>query len=323
MATKKQKKAKAVLVAGGAGFVGSHLCDYLIARGSFVICFDNLSSGSKKNIAHLLKNPKFKFIKGDITNSGSVAGLAKFGKIEKIYHLASLASPPHYQKDPLGTWKANTLGTLNLLELARKEKAKFLFASTSEIYGDPLKHPQTEGYRGNVNPVGVRSCYDESKRAGETLCMDYYRKFGLGIKIVRIFNTYGPRMATNDGRVVSNFIVQALIGRPLAVYGKGNQTRSFQYVDDLITGLTKMMASPQTGPVNLGNPLEFTVLNLAKKVLKLTNSKSKIIYATLPEDDPRRRRPNISLAKKILNWSPKIALDQGLKKTIAYFQNRA
>lgn len=316
---------KTILIAGGAGFAGSHLCDALIQKGHRVICVDNLSTGNKKNIAHLLKHPNFKFVKGDVLNLSRLAAtLPKSfgGKIREVYHLASPASPPRYQKDPVGTWKANTIGTLNLLELARRHHAKFLFASTSEVYGDPLAHPQKESYRGNVNPVGVRACYDESKRAGEALCMDYHRTYHLDVKIARIFNTYGPRMDKNDGRVVSNFITQALQGKPLTVYGTGKQTRAFMYIDDLITGLIKMMADKNfIGPMNLGNPNEFAVLELAKKIISLTKSSSRIAYRPLPQDDPKRRQPDISLAQSSLKWQPKVKLSLGLDKTIEYFKN--
>lgn len=298
--------------------MGSHLCDYLINRNAQVLCLDNLSTGNKKNIRHLLKHPDFKFMRGDVSQRESLTILSKI-LFDSIYHLASPASPPQYQKDPIGTWEANTIGTLNLLELARLHKSKFLFASTSEVYGDPLKHPQTEKYYGNVNPVGVRACYDESKRAGEALCMDYTRIYHLDVKIVRIFNTYGPRMDKNDGRVVSNFIIQALNHQPLTVYGTGRQTRSFQYIDDLIAGLTKMMSSNITGPVNIGNPKEFTILELARKVFKMTRSSSRIVFKPLPEDDPKQRRPDIALAKRKFSWQPRFGLTEGLVKTINYF----
>jgi UDP-glucuronate decarboxylase len=312
-------RRKTILVAGGSGFVGSHLCDALIHEGHFVIALDNLSTGNKKNVAHLLAHQNFKFVKGDVTETKPAFKQIEHYKVDEIFHLASPASPPHYQKDAIATWKANTVGTLNLLELARKSKAKFLFASTSEIYGDPQVHPQVETYWGNVNPVGIRACYDESKRAGETLVMDYRRQFGLNAKIVRIFNTYGPRMDKNDGRVVSNFVNQALAQKPITVYGSGKQTRSFQYADDLINGLLKFMASNLTGPMNLGNPKEFTVLELAKKVLSLTKSKSKIVFKQLPQDDPKQRRPDISFAKNKLGWTPRVNLEKGLKKIIEYF----
>ena len=312
---------KLILVAGGAGFVGSHLCEALIKRGARVLCLDNFLTGNKKNIRRLLKNPRFKFVKADITNMANLKKVqAESRGIGEIYHLASPASPPRYQSMPIETWKANTLGTLNLLELAKRHKAKFLFASTSEVYGDPVEHPQKESYRGNVNPIGIRACYDESKRAGETLCMDYRRLFGLDVKIIRIFNTYGPRMDKNDGRVVSNFIVQALNGRPLTVYGTGRQTRSFQYIDDLAAAVLKMMAAKNfAGPVNLGNPTEVSVLGLAKKIIKLAKSSSRIVYKPLPEDDPKQRKPEISLAKRKLGWEPRVGLTEGLVKTINYF----
>ncbi len=317
-----------VLVAGGAGFIGSHLCDLLIDRGLMVIAVDNLSTGSKKNIRHLFGHPYFQFLKGDVCNQqwikksfGHIQGKKDWDDIKEIYHLASPASPYYYQKDPIVTWKANTIGTYNLLELARRHDAKFLFASTSEVYGDPLIHPQKENYCGNVNPIGPRACYDESKRAGEALVMDYYRKFKTEVKIVRIFNTYGPKMDKNDGRVVSNFITQALAQRPLTVYGTGKQTRSFMYVDDLIKGMVKMMLAKFTGPVNLGNPQELAVLDFAKKIIKLTGSLSRVVYRVLPKDDPRQRKPDIALAKRRLNWQPKVDLKTGLLKTIDYFKN--
>ncbi|MCL5666527.1 MAG: SDR family oxidoreductase [Patescibacteria group bacterium] len=307
-------KKKNILVAGGAGFVGSNLCEFLVEKGHRVVCLDNLSTGRMQNIKNLRLKKNFEFMRHDITKPRNFPA-------DEIYHLASPASPVHYQKDPVGTWKANTLGTLNLLELARKQKTKFLFASTSEVYGDPKVHPQGEKYRGNVNPVGIRSCYDESKRAGESLCADYYRLYKFPVKIVRIFNTYGPNMEINDGRVVSNFIVQALKNEPITVYGQGRQTRSFQYIDDLIQGLVKMMEGSFLGPVNLGNPGEFTILHLAKLATQLTGSKSRIIYQPLPADDPKRRRPDISLAEKKLNWRPKVELKAGLLRTIEYFQS--
>lgn len=308
---------KNIVVTGGAGFVGSHLCERLLNEGNKVYCIDNLCTGSKKNIASLLKNKKFIFIKQNIINPLELC----FG-IDEIYNLACPASPPQYQKDPIFTWKTNVIGTVNTINLAEKNKAKILHASTSEVYGDPLVHPQKENYWGNVNPVGIRSCYDEGKRAAETILMDSHRKNKTDVKIIRIFNTYGPRMNANDGRVVSNFIVQALQEKNLTVYGNGKQTRSFCYVSDLIDGMIKMMDSELTGPVNFGNPGEFTVLELAEKVLKMTNSKSKIIYKPLPQDDPTRRKPDISLAKEKLKWEPKVALDSGLKQTIAYFNSK-
>ncbi|MBI5530063.1 MAG: SDR family oxidoreductase [Candidatus Doudnabacteria bacterium] len=314
MILKKSKIKKTVLVAGGAGFLGSHLCSALLEAGHNVVCVDNLHTGRKINIKPFLKNPRFIFKVHDVVKPLNL-------KVSEIYHLASPASPPHYQKNPLATFQANVWGCWNLLELARKNQAKFLFASTSEIYGDPLVHPQTESYWGNVNTIGIRSCYDESKRAGETLCSDFRRMYGVEAKIIRIFNTYGPNMDPDDGRVVSNFIVQALQGKPITIYGKGQQTRSFQYVDDLISGIVKVMGKSNFyGPVNLGNPKEFTILQLANLVIKLTGSKSKIIFKDLPKDDPKQRRPNIALAQNNLGWSPKIQLHDGLAKTIAYFE---
>ncbi len=313
---------KTILVAGGAGFVGSHLCDYLITQGNFVIVFDNLTTGNAINLKHLMKHPRFKFFKIDVTGREGFKTLPYKGKVHQIYHLASPASPPRYQKDPIATWKANTIGTLNLLELAKKQRAKFLFASTSEIYGDPKEHPQKETYHGNVNPVGVRACYDESKRAGEALCADFVHMYKMPIKIVRIFNTFGPKMDKNDGRVVSNFINQALHNKPITIYGKGSQTRSFMYIDDLILGLTKMMEGKIVGPVNLGNPEEFSVKQLAQKIIKLTKSSSQLVYKPLPQDDPKQRKPDITLAKKELSWLPKIQLEEGLMKTIEYFNDK-
>lgn len=324
MAKSIKRNKRQILVAGGAGFAGSHLCEVLVARGNFVIALDNLSTGNKKNIAHLLSRPNFQFIKGDIVYHLATLPYLKRGReFDEVYHLASPASPSHYQKDPVGTWKANTIGTLNLLELASRYRAKFLFASTSEVYGDPLRHPQKENYFGNVNTIGVRSCYDESKRAGETLCVDFRRMRGVEAKIIRIFNTYGPNMDAGDGRVVSNFIVQALQNKPVIVYGKGLQTRSFQYVDDLIDGILKVMAKKNFyGPINLGNPGEFTIMELAERVIKLTGSKSKIAHKPLPPDDPKQRRPNIALAREVLGWEPKVVLSEGLKRTIAYFRGK-
>ena len=308
-----------ILVTGGAGFIGSHLCEKLIENGDSVLCVDSLFTGNKKNVAHLLKNKRFSFIKHDI-----VEPLYIKGKIDQIYNLACPASPIHYQHNPVHTIKASTVGVINMLGLARKKKARILQASTSEVYGDPEVHPQTEEYRGNVNPVGPRACYDEGKRCAETLCFDYHRMHGMEIKVVRIFNTYGPRMAFNDGRVVSNFIVQALQGKPLTMYGDGSQTRSFCYVDDLVDGFIKMMNSPSevTGPINLGNPVENTIREFGEKIIKLTNSKSTFKSEKLPADDPRRRCPDISKAKKILGWTPKVALEEGLQRTIANFRER-
>lgn len=304
-----------ILVTGGAGFLGSHLCDRLIEAGNEVICVDNLFTGSKDNINHLLSNPKFTFICHDITEPlGDI-------KVEQIYNLACPASPPYYQYDPIKTAQTSVFGAMNMLELARKVRATILQASTSEVYGDPLVHPQPESYRGNVNTIGIRSCYDEGKRMAETLFFDYHRQHNIDIKVIRIFNTYGPRMDANDGRVVSNFIVQALKGEDITIYGDGKQTRSFCYVDDLIEGMIRMMNCKDfTGPVNLGNPGEFSMLELAQKVLELTESNSKLVYMPLPGDDPTQRKPVIDLAKEKLDWEPTIALEEGLKKTIAYFK---
>ncbi|MDP2684215.1 MAG: SDR family oxidoreductase [bacterium] len=308
------------LITGGAGFIGSHLCEKLLDEGNQVICVDNLFTGSRENIAHLENNPNFKFIEHDI-----ITPLFIDDKIDQIYNLACPASPVHYQENPVRTIKASTIGVINMLGLARKHKARFLQASTSEIYGDPEVHPQTETYRGNVNTTGPRACYDEGKRVSETLCFDYHRMHGMEIKVIRIFNTYGPKMAFEDGRVISNFILQALRGKDLHIDGDGSQTRSFCYVDDLVLGIIKMMNSEKefTGPVNLGNPHEFTIKELAEKVLELTGSKSKIVYlGKFREDDPMQRQPNISLAKQKLQWQPKIELDEGLKKTIEDFRSR-
>lgn len=304
-----------ILVTGGAGFLGSHLCDRLIEDGNEVICVDNLFTGSKDNISHLLSNPKFTFICHDITEPLYDVDVAQ------IYNLACPASPPFYQFDPIKTAKTSVYGAINMLGLAKRCQAKILQASTSEVYGDPLVHPQPESYRGNVNPHGIRSCYDEGKRMAEALFFDYHRQHNVDIKVIRIFNTYGPRMNPNDGRVVSNFIVQALKGEDITIYGDGNQTRSFCYVDDLIEGMIRMMNSKDfTGPVNLGNPGEFTMLELAQKVLELTGSDSKLVYMPLPGDDPTQRKPVIDLAKEKLDWEPTIALEEGLMKTIEYFK---
>jgi len=309
---------KNILVTGGAGFLGSHLCDKLISEGNKVICLDNFSTGSKENISHLLNNQYFQIIEHDVT-------LPIFKEVDQIYNLACPASPVHYQSDPIKTTKTNVFGALNMLDLAKNLGADILQASTSEVYGDPEVHPQVEAYWGNVNSVGPRACYDEGKRCAESLFFDYHREYQLNIKVVRIFNTYGSRMHPDDGRVVSNFITQALQGKNLTIYGDGVQTRSFCFVDDMIDGFVRMMNSKKSniGPINLGNPGEFSMLELAEKVLKFTSSKSKIIFLPLPEDDPTKRKPDITLAKKNLNWEPKIGLDEGLDKTIYYFKNLA
>jgi len=305
-----------ILVTGGAGFLGSHLCEYLIGKGSDVVCIDNFFSGHKDNIRPLLVHPYFELIRHDVIHP-------LFVEVDRIYHLACPASPIHYQVNPIKTVKTNVMGTINMLGLAKRIRCRIMLASTSEVYGDAEVHPQPETYWGNVNPIGVRSCYDEGKRVAETLMMDYHRQNKVDIKIVRIFNTYGPRMAVNDGRVVSNFIVQALRGEPITIYGDGNQTRSFCYVSDLIEGLCRMMESENfIGPVNLGNPGEFTIADLAGLVLKLTRSKSKIVHQALPSDDPVRRRPDIVLAKAKLGWEPKVPLEEGLSRTIDYFKER-
>lgn len=305
-----------VLVTGGSGFIGSHLCDRLIREGHEVVCLDNFFTGRRGNVRHLLGNPSFELIRHDITESILI-------EVDQIFHLACPASPVHYQYNPVKTIKTNVLGTINMLGLAKRVKAPILLASTSEVYGDPLVHPQSESYWGNVNPIGRRSCYDEGKRVAETLMMDYHRSNGVDAKIVRIFNTYGPRMLFDDGRVVSNFIVQALTGKPITIYGDGAQTRSFCYVDDMVAGLCAMMnATAFAGPVNIGNPVETTVLELAKKIILLTNSKSEIIHKPLPEDDPTRRKPDITLAQSKLKWQPNVALDNGLQKTIEDFRTR-
>jgi len=305
---------KRVLVTGGAGFLGSHLCDRLIADGHEVICLDNFFTGKKKNIAHLLNNPNFELMRHDVIQP-------IYAEVDWIFNLACPASPVHYQRDPVRTIKTNVMGALNSLGLAKQNNARVLQASTSEVYGDPKVHPQPESYRGAVNPIGIRACYDEGKRTAETLFFDYHRQHGLDIRVVRIFNTYGPRMTANDGRVVSNFIIQALRGDDITIYGDGKQTRSFCYVDDLIDGLVKMMNVENfTGPVNLGNPIEFTMLELAELVLRLTGSKSKIVYQPLPSDDPTQRCPVIELAKEKLNWQPTVKLEDGLKVTIKYFK---
>ena len=305
---------KKILVTGGAGFIGSHLCKKLLEQNNEVLCLDNYFTGSKMNVLSMLDNPMFELIRHDIV-------YPYIAEVDEIYNLACPASPIHYQHNPIQTVKISVMGAINMLETAKTTGAKILQASTSEVYGDPKIHPQVESYWGNVNPIGERSCYDEGKRCAETLFMDYHRQCDLKIKIIRIFNTYGPNMHPNDGRVVSNFIVQCLRNEDITIYGDGNQSRSFQYVDDLIEGMVKMMATSDSfiGPVNIGNPNEFTILELAQTVIKLTNSKSKLIFKPLPKDDPQQRRPDISLAKEKLDWSPKIELEEGLKKTIHYF----
>uniref|UniRef100_A0A832A4G7 UDP-glucuronate decarboxylase n=1 Tax=Desulfacinum infernum TaxID=35837 RepID=A0A832A4G7_9BACT len=307
---------KRVLVTGGAGFLGSHLCERLLERGHDVLCVDNFYTGTKGNIVHLLNNPFFELHRHDIT-------FPLFVEVDQIYNMACPASPVHYQNDPVQTTKVCVHGSINMLGLAKRLKARILQASTSEVYGDPTVHPQTEDYRGNVNPIGPRSCYDEGKRCAETLFFDYRRQHKLSIKVARIFNTYGPRMHPNDGRVVSNFIVQALLNKPLTVFGDGSQTRSFCYVDDMVEGLIRLMESPEdvTGPINLGNPDEFTIMELAELVLELTGSRSQIRYEPLPKDDPVRRRPDITRARQILGWAPTVPLREGLRKTIDYFDN--
>jgi UDP-glucuronate decarboxylase len=307
-------ESKRVLVTGGAGFLGSHLCERLLAQGHDVICADNLFTGDKRNVAHLLAHPDFEFLRHDVT-------LPLFVEVDEIWNLACPASPVHYQHDPVATTKTSVHGAINMLGLAKRVGARIFQASTSEVYGDPQVHPQREDYWGHVNPIGLRSCYDEGKRCAETLFFDYHRQHRVEIKVARIFNTYGPRMHPNDGRVVSNFIVQALKGEPITVYGEGRQTRSFCYVDDLIDGFLALMAAPAdlTGPVNLGNPGEFTIRELADQVIALTGSRSRIVFRPLPSDDPTQRQPDIDLARERLGWQPKVALAQGLERTIAYF----
>lgn len=304
---------KRILVTGGAGFVGSNLCEKLLNDGNYVICLDNFFTGSKANVEKFANNSNFELVNHDVTDE-------YLNEVDQIYNLACPASPPHYQYDPIKTMKTSVLGIINMLELAKKCNATILQASTSEVYGNPNVHPQLESYWGNVNPIGIRSCYDEGKRCAETLMMDYHRQFGIDTKIVRIFNTYGPNMAQNDGRVVSNFILQALRNEDITIYGDGSQTRSFCYVDDLVEGLIKMMNSKLAGPVNLGNPSERTVLDFAKLIIKLTNSSSKIVNKPLPSDDPTKRRPDISLAKQELDWQPTVDIADGLNKTIEYFK---
>jgi UDP-glucuronate decarboxylase len=314
---RKYNTTKRVLVTGGAGFLGSHLCERLIAEGCDVLCVDNFYTGTKENVAHLLGHARFELMRHDVT-------FPLYVEVDEIYNLACPAAPIHYQYDPVQTTKTSVHGAINMLGLAKRVKAKILQASTSEVYGDPQVHPQTESYWGNVNPIGLRSCYDEGKRCAETLFFDYHRQHALRIKVARIFNTYGPRMHPNDGRVVSNFIVQALKGEPLTVYGEGKQTRSFCYVDDLVDGLMRLMNTGDefTGPVNLGNPVEFTIGELAQKVIDLTGARSRIEARPLPSDDPKQRQPDIALAKAKLGWQPKTALDDGLRRTIDYFAAR-
>jgi UDP-glucuronate decarboxylase len=307
---------KRILVTGGAGFLGSHLCEYLLGGGNDVVCIDNFFSGSKDNIRHLFYHPFFELIRHDVFHP-------LFVEVDQIFHLACPASPIHYQHNPIKTVKTNVMGTINMLGLAKRIKARILLASSSEVYGDAQVHPQTEAYWGNVNPIGLRSCYDEGKRVAETLMMDYHRQNTVDVRIVRIFNTYGPRMAVDDGRVVSNLIIQALKNEDLTVYGEGTQTRSFCYASDLIDGLVRMMnIEDLSGPLNLGNPTESSVLQLAEKILRLTGSRSKIVFRPLPSDDPTRRCPDIALAKSKLGWEPRVDLEEGLRKTIAYFRER-
>jgi UDP-glucuronate decarboxylase len=315
MSFDRNYKDSRILVTGGAGFIGSHLCERLLAEGAEVVCVDNYFTGSRKNIAHLLSKPMFEAIRHDVT-------FPLYIEVDAIFNLACPASPIHYQRDPVQTTKTSVHGAINMLGLAKRLRAPIFQASTSEVYGDPLIHPQTEDYWGNVNPVGIRSCYDEGKRCAETLFFDYWRQHALPIKVARIFNTYGPRMQPNDGRVVSSFIVQALKGDPITVFGDGGQSRSFCYVDDLVEAITRLMLTDEgcTGPVNLGNNSEFTILELAEKVISYTNSRSKLIFKPLPQDDPRQRQPDLSKAKALLNWEPKVALADGLKETIAYFK---
>ncbi len=305
---------KRILVTGGSGFLGSHLCERLLSEGANVICVDNFFSGTRTNVEHLLRHKRFELVRHDVT-------FPLYIEVDEIYNLACPASPIHYQRDPVQTTKTSVHGAINMLGLAKRVRAKILQASTSEVYGDPSEHPQTEEYWGHVNPIGPRSCYDEGKRCAETLFFDYRRQHKMPIKVMRIFNTYGPRMHPNDGRVVSNFIIQALLGRDITVYGDGAQTRSFCYVDDLIDGMVRLMATPDsiTGPINIGNPTEFTILQLASEVIAMTGSRSKIVHRAKPQDDPRQRRPDISKAKDLLNWSPRTPLKDGLKATIAYF----
>lgn len=315
LASKKDKNMKRVLVTGGSGFLGSHLCEKLLHKGYDVLCVDNFFTGSKQNIAHLLAHPYFELLRHDVT-------FPLYVEVDEIYNLACPASPVHYQFDPVQTTKTSVVGAINMLGLAKRTKAKILQASTSEVYGDPEVHPQVEEYRGAVNPIGPRACYDEGKRCAETLFFDYQRQHNVDIRVVRIFNTYGPKMHPNDGRVVSNFIVQALQNKPITIYGDGSQTRSFCYVDDLVEGMIVMMENEQgiCGPINLGNPCEFTILELAQKVLQYTHSKSELIFKPLPQDDPMQRKPDITKAKRDLDWEPSVELEEGLKHTIDYFR---
>jgi UDP-glucuronate decarboxylase len=312
----KNYAGKRILVTGGAGFIGSHLCEKLLKNNNEVICADNFYTGRRSNVAHLLSNSAFEILRHDIC-------FPLYVEVDEIYNLACPASPVHYQFDPVQTTKTSVHGSINMLGLAKRVKAKILQASTSEVYGDPIVHPQNETYWGNVNPIGIRSCYDEGKRCAETLFFDYYRQHKLKIKVARIFNTYGPHMHPNDGRVVSNFIIQALKGEEITIYGDGSQTRSFCYVDDMIDGLVRLMNSPDdfAGPVNLGNNNEFSMLELANKIIKITESKSKIVFKPLPEDDPKQRQPDLTLAEQKLGWKPSVKLDEGLQKTIAYFKD--
>lgn len=305
---------KCILITGGAGFIGSHLCKRLLNEGNAILCLDNFYTGTEANILELTNNPHFEIIRHDVI-------MPMHFEVDEIYNLACPASPVHYQRDPIQTIKTSIMGVINVLELAKRLNIRILQASTSEVYGDPSVHPQPEDYWGNVNPIGIRSCYDEGKRCAETLCFDYHRQYGVDVRVVRIFNTYGPNMHPNDGRVVSNFIVQALKGEDLTIYGDGSQSRSFCYINDTIEGIVKAMNVKKdlAGPINLGNPAEFTIMELAEKVLALTGSKSKLVFKSLPEDDPRQRCPDISLAKSILDWKPHVELDEGLKKTIKYF----
>jgi UDP-glucuronate decarboxylase len=308
-------QAMRILVTGGAGFIGSHLIDRLMVQGHDVLCLDNFYTGHKRNVLKWLGNPSFELIRHDVTEPIRL-------EVDQIYHLACPASPVHYQYNPVKTIKTNVVGTLHMLGLAKRVKAQFLLASTSEIYGDPEVHPQSEDYRGNVNPIGIRSCYDEGKRVAETLAFDYHRQNNVDIRVARIFNTYGPRMLENDGRVVSNFVVQALGGVPLTVYGDGSQTRSFCYVSDLVEGLMRLMNGDHIGPVNLGNPDEYTILQLAQTIQSMVNPDAELVYKPLPQDDPKRRKPDISRAQTVLQWSPQVPLEEGLKRTIADFQER-